>query len=62
MSKPWKRFRSKKHDVFTEEVNNSALTTNDDKRIQSIDSLEIYAYGMSWELVCEKEETKYNIV
>ena len=47
MSKPWKRFRSKKHDVFTEEVNNSALTTNDDKRIQSLDSLEIYAYGMS---------------
>ena len=28
------------HNVFTEEVNNIALSNHDDKRIQSIDSIE----------------------
>ena len=36
--------RSEKHNVFTEEVNNT--------RIQSIDSIETYAYGTSKNLVC----------
>ena len=37
------RFRSEKHNVFTEEINNIALSLNDDKRLQSIDSIETYA-------------------
>ena len=53
------RFRSKKHNVFTEEVNKTALSTNDDKRIQSIDSIETYAYGTRRNLVCKKEKIKY---
>ena len=32
-------FRSEKHIVFAEEVEKIALSTNDDKRIQSIDSI-----------------------
>ena len=32
---------------------------NDDKRIQSIDSIETYAYGMSKDLVSTKEESRY---
>ena len=28
------RFRSEKHNVFTEDVNNIELSTNDDKRTQ----------------------------
>ena len=38
-------FRSYNHDVYTEEVNNIALSINDDKRIQTFDGIEIYPYG-----------------
>ena len=50
------RFKSKRHNVFTEEVNDD----NDDKKIQSIDSVGTYAYGTSKDLICEKEK-KLNI-
>ena len=46
----------KTHSVFTEEINKIALSSNDDKRMQSIDSIETYAYGMRKDLVSEKEE------
>ena len=38
--KSQQRFRSKKHNVVTGEVNKIALSANNDKRIQSIDSIE----------------------
>ena len=38
------RFKTEKDNVFTEEVKKIALHRNDDKRIQSIDSVETYAY------------------
>ena len=38
-------FRSKKHNVLTEEVNKIAMSANDDKKIQLIDSIETHAYG-----------------
>ena len=50
----------KKHNVLIEEVNKIALIVIDDKRIQSIDSIETYAYRLSKDLVCKKEETKYH--
>ena len=59
ISKAQQRFRSENHNVFAEEINKIALSSNDDKRIQSIDSLETYAYGMNKDLVCKKEKTKY---
>ena len=34
--------------------------SNDNKRIQSTDSIETYAYGMNKDLLSNKEETKYN--
>ena len=43
------------HNIFTEEINNIALSSNEDKRKQSIDSIETYAYGRSKDLVCKKE-------
>ena len=65
------RFKSKRHNVFTKEINKNALSSNDDKRMQSIDdkrmqsidSTETYAFGISKDLVSEKERlnvTKYN--
>ena len=36
------------------------LSSNDDKRMQSIDSIETYAYGTSKDLVSDKEEIKCN--
>ena len=36
--------------------------SNDGKRMQSMDSIETYAYGMSKDLVNEKEETKCNSI
>ena len=54
------RFKIERHNVFTEEINKIALSSNDDKRMQSIDSLETYAYGTSNDLVSDKEEIKCN--
>ena len=39
MLKTQQRFKSEKHNIFTEEINNTALSSNDDKRMQSIDSI-----------------------
>ena len=54
------RFKSETHNVYTEEINKIALSSNDDKRMQSIDSIETYAYGTSKDLVSEIEEIKCN--
>ena len=40
-----KRFISKKHDVYTENINKIALSNNDDKRIVSLDKITSYPYG-----------------
>ena len=42
-----RRFKSKRHNIFAKEIDKIALTSNDDKRIQSIDSIETYPYGTS---------------
>ena len=39
------RFRSDHHRVYTEEVNKIALSSNDDKRIQTYDKITTYPYG-----------------
>ena len=53
-------FKSEKNNVFTEEINKVALSSNDDKRMKSIDSIETYLYVMSKDIVGEKEEIKCN--
>ena len=58
--KPQQRFKSEKHNVFAEVVNEIALTSSHDKRMPSIDSIEIYAYGTSKDQTCKKEKTKPN--
>ena len=49
------RLRSEKHNVFNEDISNIALRLNDGKLIQSIDSIETYAYGTSKDLECQKK-------
>ena len=56
------RFRSEKQNVSNEEINQIALNSNDDKRIQSIDSTETNARGTSKDLLCKKEEIKCNSI
>ena len=43
--KPQQRFITKKHDVYTENINKIALSSNDDKRIVSSDKITSYPYG-----------------
>ena len=54
--------KGKNKNIFTEEINKIALSSSDDKRMQSIDSIETYAYGTSKDLVIEKEEIKCNSI
>ena len=54
MIKKWKAW------CFTEEMNRIALSSNDDNRMQSINSREIYAYGTTQYLVSKKEVIKCN--
>ena len=47
------RFRSDHHKVHTEEVNKIALSSNDDKRIQTFDEVTTNLYGTNVFKVCE---------
>ena len=51
ISQTQQRFKNEIKNVFTEEVNKIYLSSNNDKRMQTIDSIETYAYGMSKDLV-----------
>ena len=55
------RFKSDHHDVYTEKINKTALSSNDDKRIQTIDKITTYPCRTSVFKVCENEmEIAYN--
>ena len=58
--KSQQRFRGEKDSVFIEDVNKILLSANENKRKQSIDSTETYAYGTSKSLACKKEEIECN--
>ena len=49
------RFRSYNHKVYTEEVNKIALSSNDDKRLQTFYGITTYPYGTNAFKVCESE-------
>ena len=49
------RFKSYNHDVYTEEVNKIALSSNDDKRLQTFDRITTYPYGANVFKVCKSE-------
>ena len=56
--KSQERFRSDHHKVCTEEINKIALSSNDDKCIQTFDKVTTYPYGTNTFIVCENE-TRY---
>ena len=56
------RFKSYNHDVYTEEVNKIALSSNDDKRIQTFDGVNTYPYETNAFKVCESEMLQVKIV
>ena len=41
--------------VYTEEVNKIALSSDDDKRLQTLDKIKTYPYGINAFKVCESE-------
>ena len=49
--KSQQRFISKKHDVYTENINKIALSNNDDKNVVSSDKITSYPYGYKGEIV-----------
>ena len=53
--KSQQRFKSDHHKVYTEEVNKIALSSNDDKRLQTFDKITTYSYGTNAFNVCESE-------
>ena len=53
--KSQQRFKSDYHKVYKEEVNKIALSSNDDKRIQTFDKTETCPYGATAFKVCQSE-------
>ena len=53
--KSQQRFKSERHDVYTEEVNKITLSSNDDKRLQNIYRITSYPYGTCAGKVCKTE-------
>ena len=58
--RPQQRFKSDHHRVYTEEVNKIALSSNDDKRIQTFDKVTTFPYGTNVFKVCENEMLSKN--
>ena len=53
--KSQQRFRSDHHRVYTEEVNKIALSSNDDKRLQTFDKVTTFPCGTNAFKMCESE-------
>ena len=48
-------FKTKRHNLFTEVITKIAFSSNNDKRMQSVNWIEIYAYGTTKDLTCKKK-------
>ena len=61
--KSQQRFKSEAHNVYTEEVNKIARSSNNDERLQTFDRIVAYPYGASLGKVCKTESlnTVFNI-
>ena len=53
--KSQQRFKSDHHKEYTEEVNKIALSSDDDKRLQTFNRVTTYPYGTPAVKVCDNE-------
>ena len=53
--KSQRRFKSDHHNIYTEEVDKTTVSSNDDKRLQTFDRIKTYPYGTNAFKVCESE-------
>ena len=53
--KSQQRFKSDNHNVYTKQINKIALSSNDDKRLQTFNKIATYPYGTNAFKVCESE-------
>ena len=61
--KSQQKFKSKAHNVYTEEINKVGLSSNNDKRLQIFDRITSYPYGTSVLKVCKRELlSKYKLL
>ena len=60
--KTQQRFKSERHNIFNKKINKIALSSNYYRRMQSIDSIETYAYGSSKDVITKEEEIKCNSI
>ena len=49
------RFKSDCHNVYTEQINKTALSSNDGKRLQTFDKIITYPYETNAFKLCESE-------
>ena len=55
MLQPEQRFKSDCHDVCREQINKTVLSSNGDKRLQTLDKITTYPHGTNAFKVCESE-------
>ena len=53
--KSQQRFKSDHHNIYTEQIDKIALSSNDDKRLQTFDKITTYPYRTKAFKVCENE-------
>ena len=49
------RFKSDCETLYTKEINRVAISSNDDKRLQTFDKVTTYPYGTNTFKLCESE-------
>ena len=57
--KSQQRFKSEAHNPYTEEINKIALSSNDDKRLQTFDKIISYPFATNVGKVCKTELLQY---
>ena len=49
------KFKSDHHNIYTEQISKIALSSHNDKRLQTFDKITSYPYGTNVSKVCESE-------
>ena len=57
--KSQQRFKSERHNVYTEEINKFVLSSDDNRRLQTFDKITSYPYRTSAGIICKTELLEY---